>query len=133
MRNVPPGKYAVGLYEALREAPQERHAEIVSAFLKIVVRNGDASKLRRIVSAFKAYADEQEKLVEVRVASAEALDPGLQDLVRTVLSRHLDRQVVLREETDPGLVAGIVVRVGDTVIDGSLRRHLDRLSQALRR
>lgn len=132
MRNISPGKYAVSLYEVLQETDPARHQEMLSSFLKIVIRNGDASKFRRILSAFRTYANEKEGIAEVSVTTATAMDSGLQDRVKSALEAQLHRRVILREQVSPDLVAGIVVRYGDTVIDGSMRRHLVRLAQTLK-
>ena len=64
------------------------------------------------------------------------LEPVPQETVRRLaesLSRATGKQVEVKTVVDPSLIGGLVTRVGDIVIDGSLRHRLDSLRQALQR
>lgn len=67
----------------------------------------------------------------VDVTTAEPLDSAGQDLVRQHLSRLLGKNVDLRLHTDPDIIGGLVARVGDMVIDGSVVNQLRRLRARL--
>jgi|SRR5579884_317953 len=68
------------------------------------------------------------------VTTAEPLSPEEQDLVREQLARIVGKKIQLRLHTDPSIIGGVIARVGDMLIDGSviaqLRRLRDRLAVA---
>ena len=65
------------------------------------------------------------------VRAAGPLTNELLETLRAQLHAALGKEVDLQVEADPNLIAGIVVRVGDTVYDGSVKRQLERLKQQL--
>ena len=66
-----------------------------------------------------------------RISSAVPLTKEEQAALREKLQARFDRQLDLRFEVEPSLLGGIAVRVGDQVIDGSIKGKLDALAQAL--
>ncbi len=65
------------------------------------------------------------------VTTAEPLDPQEQTIVRAQLGRLVGKDVELRQHVDPGIIGGIVARVGDQLIDGSVVSQLRRLRARL--
>lgn len=65
-----------------------------------------------------------EDVGEVRVASAFALTPAQRKGLLKKLEESLGRSISLKEEVDPKIVAGIVIYIGDLVLDGSLRNKI---------
>jgi F-type H+-transporting ATPase subunit delta len=84
-----------------------------------------------IANLFAYYRAEQEKNMTVQVASAVTLDQDYQKKLVTSLTKRLKRQISLQCTIDPTLLGGIVVRAGDSVIDGSVRGKLNRLYESL--
>ncbi|GGS53143.1 MULTISPECIES: F0F1 ATP synthase subunit delta [Actinokineospora] len=85
---------------------------------------------RDVVSGLEALAAEAAKRRERSVAhvvSATVLSAEQQDRLSTALQRIYARPIALHLEVDPGLQGGMVVRVGDEVIDGSVAGRLDAL------
>lgn len=67
-----------------------------------------------------------------RVRVAVALRPAEEEALRQALERYFQRPLQLEVVVDPNVLGGVQVRVGDTVIDGSLRGKLDALRRHLR-
>ena len=67
------------------------------------------------------------------MSTAFELDDATVQRLAEALSRATGKQVEVKTVVDPSLVGGVVARVGDTVIDGSLRHRLEGLRQALQR
>ncbi|HLG92471.1 MAG TPA: F0F1 ATP synthase subunit delta, partial [Acidimicrobiales bacterium] len=93
-----------------------------------------AGRPRDPVAALSWMAEQvaaERNLRVAQVRSARPLDPDQQRRLAGALSRRVDRPVELRVTLDPSLIGGVVVLVGDIVVDASLRRRLDQLRQAL--
>jgi len=84
-----------------------------------------------IAVMFSQYKAEFDKEIEVDVVSATKLNKAQQTSMSVSLEKRLARKVKLNCSVDPTLIAGAVIKAGDTVIDGSLRSKLNRLADAL--
>lgn len=98
-------------------------------FLKVVSRHGRLDCLRAMRRSFKRLIDELRGRVAVRVTTAHPLTAEEIALVGERLQARVGREVVLNSEVDPDVLGGIVVRIGDTVYDGSVRNQLERMRQ----
>ena len=83
--------------------------------------------LPAIARAYRDLADAHTGRVRARVTSAEALDPAALDRVRLSLEARTGKKVILETAVDADLIGGVVARVGDLVLDGSVRSQLDDL------
>lgn len=86
-----------------------------------------------IVTAYGDLADEAEGLLTAQVVSASPLDDRRKDRLRRALSERTGQEVRLEIEVDPSLIGGAVAKVGDLVIDGSMRTQLGQLRNNLTR
>lgn len=100
-------------------------------FLGYLVEHGRVVLLEAIVEAFTAMLDERAGRVRVQVASAFALDDSARSGLTAALSGVLKKEVILQSTTEPELLAGVKVKIGDLVIDGSLKKQLDNLADVL--
>jgi F-type H+-transporting ATPase subunit delta len=101
------------------------------ALVSMVVGTGRARDLptiiRRLVEMSAAEANKE--VAEVR--SAVPLTDDQRDRLAKALEDATGKQVEIKVVVDPSVLGGIVAQVGDTVIDGSVRRRLDQLKNAL--
>jgi F-type H+-transporting ATPase subunit delta len=84
-----------------------------------------------IARAYRDLADAHTGRVRARVISAEPLGPGALDRVRLSLEERTGKKVILETAVDADLIGGVVARVGDLVLDGSVRTQLDDLRSKL--
>lgn len=99
--------------------------------LRLLLRNGRTDLLPEISRLYDELKERDEGVVEADVASAFPLsDEQLQALVARLQGRF-KRKIVARATVDPTLIGGAVIRVGDEVLDGSVRGKLDALAAAL--
>lgn len=98
---------------------------------KLLVQKGRSRGARFVERAFSRMADERENKVDVDIASAVELTPEHLASIEQSLAQSIGKTIRATVSVDPGLVGGIVIRVGDQLIDGSVRTRLRRLQRQL--
>jgi F-type H+-transporting ATPase subunit delta len=96
-------------------------------FLKVVAQHERLDCVRAIERAARKLFNQLRKRVEVLVESAAPISNQLQYTIASKLKQALGRDVVLTTAVNPDLLGGLVVRVGDTVYDGSLAGKLKQM------
>ena len=96
-------------------------------FLEAVVQRGRQGILSEMSAEYETLVDRHLNRVHAGVTTAHAVDPELARSIATTLSAVVGKEVLPHFRTDPRLLGGLVVRVGDRVLDGSLRRRLQQL------
>lgn len=97
----------------------------------LVVGNGRVRELPEIVDAVLALGAASREKAVAEVRSAVALDEAQTARLAEALGKATGKSIEVRVTVDPTLQGGIVAQVGDTVIDGSVRRRLEQLRAAL--
>lgn len=109
-----------------------RCSQRLTNFLKLLNERGRLELLQQMGQAVRAEIDARDGKISVVVQSAQPLSGANQQLVSARLAEQLGKQPVLQLEVDPELMGGLVIRVGDTVYDGSLRSRIRQLRGKLR-
>lgn len=104
---------------------------LVSNFLKLLFDKLRLAALPGIAQVYQHLADELENLKRARVKSAVPLEAAMQERLRQSLEKMTKSKVVMEFEEDPTIIGGIVARVGDLVMDGSVRTQLYSLRESL--
>ncbi len=115
----------------LDKALQARVAPTLLKFLKVLCRRGRFDCLQAILRATRKQYNELRNRVEVLITSAEPLDAAELEATGNQLQAALGREVDLQVNVVPEVIGGLVVRVGDTVYDGSLANRLKQLRAEL--
>lgn len=103
-------------------------------FLKVLSGHGRLGMLRSVASAARKLLDAKRNRIEVQVRTASPLSNPLRDQITARLAAMLGKEVVLVTKVDPELLGGVVVKVGDTLYDGSVANQLVAMrSQAIER
>ncbi|HXX67691.1 MAG TPA: ATP synthase F1 subunit delta [Polyangiaceae bacterium] len=84
-----------------------------------------------LARALQDLADGREGVVRAEVTTAVPLPDAYYGRLQARLERLTGKRIVLDRKIDPSLVAGVVTRIGDRIIDGSLRTRLDSLREAI--
>lgn len=108
-----------------------RASELTVNLVSLIVRQGRAGDLPAIAErlAQRAAAAQGKELAEIRTAIP--LDEATVQRLAAALANQVGRPVDVKTVVDPSLLGGIVARVGDIVIDGSVRRRLEAVRQML--
>jgi F-type H+-transporting ATPase subunit delta len=100
-------------------------------FLQAVVRRGRQGLLGEIALQYQTLVDVRENRVHAGVALPREADESLRRQIVERLGRVLGKEVRAHFRTEPGILGGVVVRVGDRVYDGSLKRRLNVLRRRM--
>jgi F-type H+-transporting ATPase subunit delta len=84
-----------------------------------------------LVTRLTRRADAQNGVLRATVTSAEPLVEQYYEQIARVLGQKTQRRVVVDRRVDPSLIAGVITRIGDTVVDGSLKGRLRELERQL--
>ncbi|MCV6627096.1 MAG: F0F1 ATP synthase subunit delta [Cellvibrionaceae bacterium] len=103
----------------------------VNNLLNVLAENKRLALLPEITALFELFKSQREKAVDVRVETAFEMSGDLEAKLAKALSAKLDREVTVQSSVDQSLLGGVVVRAGDTVIDGSVRGRLAKLAEAM--
>ena len=100
-------------------------------FVQVLIGNGRFELIKEIRAQYEALRRDNEGVVEARIVSALPMaDEQIRELVAKLEARH-QRQVRAKVEIDPHLIGGIMIMVGDQVIDGTVRGRLEAMAAAL--
>lgn len=124
---VPPERKRAVVGELLGE----RASPLTLNILEFVVSQGRARELSEIVSSLVELASEARDKVIAEVRSAVEIDDDLREKMAEALSRATGKQVDVKVLVDPSVVGGIYAKVGDQVIDGTVRHRLQELREQL--
>jgi F-type H+-transporting ATPase subunit delta len=100
-------------------------------FLKVLSRHGRLDCLRAIHRQMHVLYDILQNRIRVRLTTATPLSDELAGRVRIALRSKLGGEPVLEMTTDPELIGGAVLRLGDTVYDGSIANQLQNIRQQM--
>ena len=100
--------------------------------LAFVVEQGRARQLPQILKGLSDLAAEARNSVVAEVRSAIPLDAKQRKELAAALSKATGKKVEVKVLVDPSVIGGLVAKVGDTVIDGTVRRRLEQLKEQVR-
>jgi F-type H+-transporting ATPase subunit delta len=126
---VPANQKSAALDRIVPNAPR-----LVRNFLHILVDRDRLDQVPGIVEALRELINIQRGIVTAEVTTAVPLDAELEQVVAQRLAEHLGRaarQVTIRSRVDPAIIGGVIARIGDQVIDDSVRGRIERLRRTL--
>jgi F-type H+-transporting ATPase subunit delta len=101
--------------------------EALLNFLKLLIENHRMPVIFRIRARYERLWEEENRMLPVEVTSAIALDPETTDALGQSIGERAGRKVKLAARVDPDILGGIVVRVGNSILDASIRNRLEQL------
>lgn len=109
-----------------------RASSLTAGAVQLIVSQGRASELPAIARSLVEMAAASRDKAVAEVRSAVPLDDETIDRLTEGLSKVTGKSVEVRLVVDPSVIGGILARVGDTVIDGSIARRVESLRQAIK-
>jgi F-type H+-transporting ATPase subunit delta len=108
-------------------------SKIMNSFLLLVFEKGRVGFIGSINDFYQKLADELKGVARASLVSATELSSEAVDKIRASLSKRTGKDIVLEIEQDPSLIGGIVTRIGDLVLDGSIKTQLLNMRESLKR
>jgi ATP synthase F1 delta subunit len=106
---------------------------VILNFLKLLIEKHRMPVLFRIRANYDAMWEEENKLLPVQITSAVELDQQIVSQLGDRIAEQTDRKVDISSNVDPDILGGIVVRVGNSVLDASVRNRLEQLRRQVAR
>lgn len=115
----------------LAKALSGRAPETFVRFLAAVVKRGRQGLIGVIAKEFLALVDIKFNRVHASVVLSREPDVGLQNEIKERLATVMRQEVIPHFRSDPRILGGVIVRVGDRVMDGSIRRKITHLRRQM--
>lgn len=105
---------------------------VVKNFLNLLVQKKRANVLPEIAEAFQNLIDRKQNISQGSVTSATELSDDLKDKIKSTLENITGKKIVLTSEVDASIIGGIIAKVGDLVLDGSIKSQLMGLKESIK-
>ena len=102
-------------------------------FLELLVENHRMPAIFRIRRRFDQLWEEENRLLPVQITSAVGLDESIERQIGDTIGEQTGRRIELSSSVDPDILGGIVVRVGNAILDASIRNRLEQLRKQVAR
>ncbi|OIP45429.1 MAG: F0F1 ATP synthase subunit delta [Deltaproteobacteria bacterium CG_4_10_14_3_um_filter_60_8] len=107
-------------------------SQVLGNFMTLLVQKKRAAFLPEIAEAFQALVDEENNICRGTVITATELNPALQGKIEAAMIVLTGKKVSLATRVDPALIGGFVAKVGDLVLDGSIKSQLEGLKESIK-
>jgi F-type H+-transporting ATPase subunit delta len=108
-------------------------SKVMASFLALLFDKGRIGYLPDINNFYQKLADELKGIARANLVAATELPSEAVEKIRASLSQRTGKEIILNVEQDPGLIGGIVTKIGDLVLDGSIKTQLQNMRESLRR
>lgn len=106
---------------------------VMASFLLLVFDKGRIRYIKEINKFYERMTDEIANIARATMISATTLPSDTVEKIKSSLERMTGKKIVLEIQEDSSLIGGVVTKVGDLVLDGSVRMQLEKLKDTLKR
>jgi F-type H+-transporting ATPase subunit delta len=107
--------------------------DVVANFLALLIENHRMPAIFRLRREFEILWEQEHQLLPVTITSAVALDEATVRSIGDAIGRQTGQQIELTSNVDPDVLGGLVVRVGNSILDASIRNRLENLRRSVAR
>ena len=108
-------------------------ADLVKNFLRLLLDKNRIGGVEDVSAYYTQLTDEISNIIRAEIVTARPLKDEVMDKLDVVLSKITSKTVKAKVEEDESLIGGLVVKIGDLVLDGSVRAQLEGLKESLKR
>jgi len=125
-------QYAQVLYELTLDKSEVEVNVVIERFVKELIKNNQIKSAPKIIEKFEEIYNQKNKIVVASVTSANKLESDyLERIEKYLMDRYEAKEVVLDNKVSPEIKGGIILRIGDEIIDGSVSNRLRSLKTKL--
>jgi F-type H+-transporting ATPase subunit delta len=106
-------------------------SEALLSFLRLVINKHRIEYLLAMAEDFHKLVKEDQGIVEAQLVTARSLDQFLVDQIREQMEKSTGKRIEMKRKTDPHLVGGAIIILGDKIIDKSIRHQLNQLKEQM--
>ena len=108
-------------------------SKTISDFILLLLDKKRLHFLSQIATSYRSFGDEAAGILRSTVTSALPLTETQVNEIRNALEKKTGKKIILDVATDPSLIGGVVTRIGDKVLDGSIRTQLAKIQDILQK
>ncbi len=127
MAKLLPIQYAKVLYELTKDAKPEQMDRIFDVFVSRLSKDQMTSKIKYIITAYQKHAKQQAGIVELEITTAREVS----DSLIKKITKEFGSNIEVITATNKNLIGGVVIKHGNTILDGSLKTQLTKLKREL--
>ena len=106
--------------------------KLAAGVLRVLLDKGRIALVGEVADQYERFVDRAARVVEVEVTTARAVGPEVESLIVERVRRSTGGEPKLTKRVDPEILGGLVLRVDDLLVDGSLRARIQQLDDRLR-
>lgn len=126
-------QYAQTLFELTDGKNESEIDALILKFLKKLKNNGDFKLVDQVVKIFIEIYNQNNGIVEAKIISSRKLENVQFDDIKNFISqKYSAKEVDLSSQIDENILGGIIIKVGDEVLDGSVERQLQELEKVMK-
>ena len=125
-------QYAKTLYELTENKSEKEISGTVASFIKILVRDKKLKVIKQIINRFSEIYNKENNIIEAEITTSRQIEsPQLQKIKNFLKEKYQAEEVVLGLKTDKTIKGGMIIRIGDEILDASIENQISNLKKAL--
>lgn len=124
-------QYANTLYEVLEDTHSKDHQKVIDNFIAILFENSQSELYPEIVKIVESLAKQKKDIKKVEITTAKPLEVVEELELIKELNAYLGGNIELKKVVDQGLISGLVIKVNDVVIDGSVKKRIEKMKSQI--
>ena len=110
---------------------KEKISQEIYNFIQLLIDKRRIFYIKAIINQFNDLVNDRKKILEIEVVSAIKLEENMKNRLKDKLEKGMNYEVVLNNKVDPEILGGLVLKIGDKIIDGSIQYKLNTLSEQI--
>ncbi len=102
-------------------------------FLMLLIEKRRIYFLENILESFRKLVHEYKNIITVEVTTAVEMNSEVREKLKKRLNKYVDKKIEMKEYCDPELIGGMVIKIGDYLIDGSIKSKLESLEDQIKK
>ncbi|PIP28186.1 MAG: ATP synthase F1 subunit delta [Candidatus Moranbacteria bacterium CG23_combo_of_CG06-09_8_20_14_all_35_22] len=127
-------QYAKSLYEVTKEKSQSEIGVMAENFVKVLAKNRQTKLAVKIIKKFGEIYNKENGIAEVEAISSRKLEADqIQQIEKFIQGKYKVSEVIIDNKIDEKIKGGIILKIGDEILNGSVERQLRELKKCLKK